>query len=303
MSTMQGKTVVVTGATNGLGEAIAEDLAKQGADLVIVSRSEAKCAGTAARIRKGTGNPNVRFYAADLSAQAEVRRLTDKLNGDLNRLDVLVNNAGAWFTKRKEGADGLEMTWALNHLSYFLLTYGLTDLLERTAAEYGHARVINQSSGAHHEGRMHWDNLEFKGTWAKAGRGSVGPGWAVYSQSKLVNVMHAFALARRLEGTGVVVNAVHPGVVVTGLSTNNGPLYRLAAPVRRLFNRATPRDGAAPAVYLASAPEAGTVTGAYYGPPCQREDVNPIAQDAEAQDRLWNVSLRQLGLGTTTAAI
>lgn len=240
MKAVQEKTVIVTGATNGLGEAIAKDLAEQGADLVIVSRNEAKCAETAARLRREAGNPNVRFYAADLSVQAEVRRLTDTLKRDLLRLDVLVNNAGAWFTERKESADGIEMTWALNHLSYFLLTHDLLELLKRTAAQHGEARIINQASSAHHEGRMHWENLEFRGNWSAQGRGSTGPGWGVYSQSKLANVLHAFALARKLAGTGVVANAVHPGVVATGFSTNNGLVYRLAAPVRRLLNRATP---------------------------------------------------------------
>lgn len=149
---------------------------------------------------------------------------------------------------------------------------------------------------------MHWEDPEFKNNWASEGRGSTGPGWGVYSQSKLANVMHAFALARRLEGTGVVANAVHPGVVVTGFSTNNGLMHRLAAPVRRLFNRATVHQGATPAVYLASAPEAGTVTGAYYGPPRKREAVNPIAEDVEAQERLWALSLEQVGLSIKATA-
>ncbi len=292
---MQGKTVVVTGATNGIGEAIAEDLAGKGANLVIVSRNEAKCAETAKRISERTGNPNVTYYIADLSAQGEVRDLADKLNDNLARLDVLVNNAGAWFTERKLSADGIEMTWALNYLNYFLLTHELTDLLKRTAKAHGEARIINQASSSHLEGEMHWDDLEFEAGWDTKGKGSVGPGWGVYSQSKLANVMHAFALARRLEGTGVVANAVHPGVVVTGFAANNGLFYKLMAPMRRLYNRSRPRDGAEPAIYLASAPEAATITGAYYGPPRQHEEVNPIANDSKAQERLWNVSLDCVG--------
>lgn len=148
--------------------------------------------------------------------------------------------------------------------------------------------------------------LEFKKNWTTEGRGSTGPGWGVYSQSNLANVLHAFALARKLVGTGGVANAVHPGTVVTGFSTNNGAVYRLAAPVRRLFNRATAQQGAAPAVYLASAPEAGTVTGAYYSPPYKRGAVNPVTEDVEAQERLWAVSLEQVGLpikGTTSSGV
>lgn len=299
MSNMTGKTVVVTGATNGIGEAIAEAMAQQGADLVIVSRNAEKCAATVQRLQRETNNPNIRFYAADLSVQAEVRDLAQRLRADLTRLDVLVNNAGAWFTERELSADGIEMTWALNHLNYFLLTEALRPLLLATADTHGNARVINQSSMAHHEGEMHWDNLQFEGNWDSDGRGSSGPGWAVYSQSKLANVLHAFALARQFEGTGVVANAVHPAVVVTGFSQNNGIIYKLAAPVRRLLNRATPASGAQPAVYLASAPDAATITGAYYGPPQQREDVKPLASDTSAQDRLWQISAQMVGLAET----
>ena len=292
---MQGKTVVVTGATNGIGGAIAEGLADKGANLVIVGRNETKCAETAERITRKTGNSNVTYYVADLSVQEEVRSLANRLNENLPRLDVLINNAGAWFVGRKRSADGVEMTWALNYLNYFLLTHELTDLLKRTADEFGGARVINQASGAHLEGKMHWDDLEFGTGWDTKGKGSIGPGWGVYSQSKLANVMHAFALARRFEGTGVVANAVHPGVVVTGFAANNGLFYKLMAPVRRLYNRSTPEDGAAPAIYLASAPEAAAVTGAYYGPPHKREEVNPVANDVSAQERLWKVSLDYIG--------
>ena len=297
---MKGKTVIVTGATNGLGEAIAEDLAKQGATLVIVSRSEAKCAETAKTLTQKTSNANVTYYAADLSVQKEVRRLAERLKSDLPRLDVLINNAGAWFAERKESADGIEMTWALNYLNYFLLTHELTDLLERTATEHGEARVINQASMSHLEGKIHWDNLEFERGWDTDGKGSVGAGWGVYSQSKLANVMHAFALARRFEGTGVVANAVHPGVVVTGFSQNNGLFYKAVAPFRRMFNQSTPQDGATPAVYLASAFEAAGIAGAYYGPPHQREEVNPIASDVDAQERLWNLSLEYIGAAKVT---
>ena len=288
---MQSKVALVTGATNGIGEAIAEALAKQGANVLIVGRNEEKCAETTERLKKSTSNSNLTYYVADLSVQREVRRLASELEQTIKRLDVLVNNAGAWFTERKLSADGIEMTWALNHLGYFLLTHELTDLLKRTAAEQGEARIINQASSAHHEGVMHWDDLEFDRSWATEAKGSVGAGWGAYAQSKLANVLHAFALARRLEGTGVVANAVHPGVVVTGFTQNNGLLYKVAAPVRRLLNRNTPQDGAAPAVYLASAPEAAAVTGVYYGPPRQKEEVNPVANDGDAQERLWRVSL------------
>jgi NAD(P)-dependent dehydrogenase (short-subunit alcohol dehydrogenase family) len=290
MADMNGKTVVVTGATNGIGEAIALALAKMGAETILVSRSEQKCQDTAARIREETGNENVRYYVADLSSQAQVHDVAAQLRRDLTRLDVLVNNAGAWFTDYKESADGIEMTWALNHMNYFILTNDLLDLIKQTAAEHGDARIINQSSSAHHAGEIHWDNIGFKGVWDTEGRGSSGPGWAVYSQSKYANVLFSFALARRLEGTNITVNAVHPGVVVTGFSQNNGLLYQIAAPIRKLFNRSTPMEGAEPAVWLASAPEAATITGKYYGPPHKEETPKASARDTAEQDRLWQLS-------------
>ena len=296
MLTLKNKTVLVTGATNGLGKTIAEEIAKKGAEVIIVSRNQDKCVATVNHIQQLTGNPNIRYYAADLSVQSDVRNLVRKLTNDLQRLDVLINNAGAWFSKRQLSADGFELTWALNHLSYFLLTHGLLDLLKHTATEYGNARIINQSSLAHHEGAIHWDNLQFEDSWETDGKGSVGPGWAVYSQSKLANVLHAFTVARKLEGTGVVANAVHPSVVVTGFSANNGLIYKLVTPIRRLFNRTTPQRGVAPAVYLATVPEAATISGAYYGPLHKQETVNPIANDIVSQDRLWQVSLEQVGL-------
>jgi retinol dehydrogenase 12 len=292
---MQGKTVVVTGATNGIGEAIALALAKQGAEVVIIGRSKEKSEATVEMLRKATGNAKARYLLADLSSQADIRGLITRLNQELSRLDVLVNNAGAWFTKRELSVDGIEMTWALNHLSYFILTEGMSDLLKRTAAQFGEARIINQASSAHLEGKMHWDNLEYDGTWDTKGKGSIGAGWGVYSQSKLANVLHAFALARRFAGSGVVANAVHPSTVVTGFSQNNGLIYRIAAPFRRLNNRNTPEYGSMPAVYLASAPEGTKITGAYYGPPHQPDTINPIANDIQAQDRLWQLSLQRVG--------
>lgn len=288
--TLEGKTILITGATNGIGRAIAHDLAAMGPRVILVSRSAEKCATVAAELQAETGNADIVTYAADLSSQADVRRLVETLNADLDRLDVLVNNAGAWFMAYQTNADGVEMTWALNHMGYFMLTHGLLDLLKRTASAHGEARIINQSSMAHMDGTIRWDDLEFSDGWGEAS-GSFGPGWAAYSQSKLANVLHAFELAHQLEGTGVVANAVHPGVVVTGFASNNNPLFKLVAPIRRLFNRATPSDGAAPAVYLASAPEAATISGAYYGPPNRREDVNAIALDREAQQRLWALSI------------
>lgn len=286
---MQGKTVLITGATNGMGQAAAEALAEKGASVILVGRDQGKCKKTLKRIQKAGGGDHT-YYVADLSEQRQVRDLAAQVQRDHHRLDVLFNNAGAWFTDRQESADGIEMTWALNHMAYFILTNELLDLLKPTAAEHGEARIINQASMAHKTGEMHWDDIEFKSDWENKGKGALGPGWAVYSQSKLANVIHAMALDRKLQGTGVTANAVHPGVVVTGFSQNNGLLYKIAAPIRKIFNRKSPRDGAEPAIYLASSDEAKGVSGKYYGPPHEEEEPNPVVQDAEVQERLWQTS-------------
>lgn len=287
---MQGKTVIITGATSGMGRAISEILAEQGADIVLVGRDDRKCRQTLQRLRRTSAGGEHRVYTADLSNQAELKRLAAELTRDLTRLDVLINNAGAWFTQRQLSADGIEMTWALNHMAYFLLTNALLDLLTDTAAAHGEARIVNQASMAHQNADINWNDPGFETSWDTRGKGALGPGWAVYAQSKLANVIHAMTLARRLEGSGVTAHAVHPGVVVTGFSQNNGWLYRLAAPIRRLGNRKTPRDGAQPAVYAAGAPDLQGISGRYFGPPHQQENPNPMALDAATQDRLWQLS-------------
>lgn len=294
MADMSGKTAVVTGGTSGIGEAMGHALAGMGAGVRVIGRDESRCHETVEIIRRDTGNPDVQYYVADLSVQAQVRDVAERLRNDLDRLDVLVNNAGAWFTKRQVSADGIELTWALNHLAYFLLTNELLDLLKATAAEHGEARIINQSSSAHENASIHWDDIEFEQSWDTAGKGALGPGWAVYAQSKLANLLFTFALARYLEGTGVTANAVHPAVVVTRFSQNNGLLYKLAAPIRRLSNKRTPREGAQPAIHLASDPEARSISGAYYGPPQRPETPQAIAHDPDTQDRLWRLSERMV---------
>ena len=295
---MKNKTVLITGATNGIGKAIAENLAEnlasQGAELIIIGRNENKTKQVAKALQ--TKTQTVHYYVADLSSQEHVRTVSKQIKQDFKKLDVLINNAGAWFTTYQVSQDGIEMTWALNHLNYFLLTNKLMPLLQYAAETTGEARIINQSSSAHLEGQLHWDNLEFKGNWKEAGTGITGKGWAVYCQSKLANVLHAFTLARQLEGTGIVANAIHPGVVVTGFSQNNGGIYKLAAPIRKLFNNTGADVGAAPAIYLASADEARSISGTYFGPPQQQEAVNPLANDSAVQSRLWDISAAQVGL-------
>ncbi len=196
------------------------------------------------------------------------------------RLDVLINNAGGVFASRQVSADGIELTWALNHMSYFLLTNLLTDILRASAP----ARVVNVSSDAHRGGTMHWDDLQFT-------RGYNG--WAAYAQSKLANILFSNELARRLEGTGVTSNALHPGFVATRFAHNNGIIWGgLMALMQRLF-AITPEEGAQTSIYLATASEVATISGRYFVKSRETSPA-PQAQDMAAAARLWEISERMI---------
>lgn len=272
---MFGKTVLVTGATNGIGKFTALELAKQGARVVIVGRSDEKLRLTTRAIEAVTGE-TVHTLQADLSSMAEVRALADAFRAKFDRLDVLINNAGAYFNERRLSVDGYEMTFALNHLSYFLLTNLLLDMLRANAP----SRIINVSSDAHRGSR----GLDFE----KLGYG--GAGFGGYGESKLMNVMFTYELARRLEGTGVTANALHPGFVATGFGMNNNVFVRGAMKLMRPFAR-TPEQGADTSIYLATSPDVEAISGKYY---VDRNPVasSPVSYDEAAQRRLWEISER-----------
>ncbi|HSN75825.1 MAG TPA: SDR family NAD(P)-dependent oxidoreductase, partial [Anaerolineae bacterium] len=234
------QTVLITGATNGIGKAAAQAIAAQGAHVVLVGRNAQKTEAVAAELRQATGNPAVDFLLADLSSMAEVRRLAAEFQARYQRLDVLVNNAGAFFMRRQETVDGLEMTFALNHLSYFLLTTLLLDTLKASAP----ARVVNVSSGAESGAQVDWDDLQLTSKYR---------GFEAYALSKRFNLYFTYELARRLAGTGVTVNALHPGAVATGIWANPfGRLGGLVEPLTRLAMK-SPEKAAETVVYLATA--------------------------------------------------
>jgi len=205
-----GKVCLVTGATSGIGLETAKQLARRGATVIVVGRNAEKSAATVARIRQQTGNAAVEFMLADLSSQRDIRELARQFKSRHPQLDVLVNNAGGVWISRHENADGIEMTFAVNHLGYFSLTNRLLDTLTASAP----ARIVNVSSALHWQARLNFDDLHFK-------RGIYNP-LAAYNQSKLANVLFTYELARRLNGTRVTANALHPGGVRTNHSRAMG---------------------------------------------------------------------------------
>ena len=205
---MHGKICVVTGATSGIGMVTAQVLARQGATLIVVARNAERGAATVSRIQQETGNSAVELMVADLSVQAQVRQLASEIQHRFARLDVLVNNAGAFFSRRQPSQDGLEMTFALNHLAYFLLTNLLLDSLKAADS----ARIVNVSSEAHRRAQLDFSDLQGQHRYS---------GWRAYARSKLANILFTYELARRLAGTGIVTNALHPGFVATNFGRNN----------------------------------------------------------------------------------
>ncbi|HEX8684659.1 MAG TPA: SDR family oxidoreductase [Ardenticatenaceae bacterium] len=279
---MQGKVCMVTGATAGIGKETAKELARLGATVVIVGRSEEKSRATVTELRQQSGNASIEYILADLSVQEQIRQLAETFKSRHQRLDVLVNNAGAVMMSRQESKEGIEMTFALNHLNYFLLTMLLLDVLKASAP----SRVINVSSGAHLAGRINFDDPQFARGYS---------GWRAYAQSKFANVLFTYELARRLEGTGVTANALHPGFVASNfIATNNGRWARLVRPIVQLAAISV-AQGAETSTYLASSPEVEGVTGKYF------EKKRAIASSGasyneEVARRLWELSEQMTGL-------
>jgi NAD(P)-dependent dehydrogenase (short-subunit alcohol dehydrogenase family) len=289
-NTLAGKVCLVTGATSGIGRVTAHSLAERGARVAIVGRSPEKTAATVAAIQQATGNQAVEGLLADLSVQRQVRALAAQVQARYPRLDVLVNNAGGVFAARQETEDGLEMTFAVNHLAYFLLTNLLLDNLQAAARAHGEARIVNVASGAHQRvPGLDFDDLQSQRAYRM---------FAVYGASKLANLLFNSELARRLApsgaGSGVTSNAMHPGLVHTGFGSNNRLWYMRLAYV--FLNRVgrTPEQGADTVIYLATAPELAGVTGKYY---FDRKPLTPstAARDPEAARRLWQVSEQLTG--------
>jgi NAD(P)-dependent dehydrogenase (short-subunit alcohol dehydrogenase family) len=273
---MQGKTVLVTGANQGIGKATALALAEKGARVVLVSRSREKGLAALADIQAASGSKEVELLVADLSSLAQVRRLAAEFKAKHDRLDVLVNNAGVLVTSPRVTVDGFEETFAINHLAPFLLTKELLDVLHAAAP----ARIVNVSSAAHRGARMQWDDLQF----AHHGYGQ----WKAYGQSKLANVLFTYELARRLDPKKVTANVLHPGVIATGFGQTYGGAMSVLIKIARPFF-ASPEAGARTSVYLASSPEVAGVTGKYFAR-CKETSSSTVSHDEASQKKLWAIS-------------
>jgi NAD(P)-dependent dehydrogenase (short-subunit alcohol dehydrogenase family) len=268
-----GKIAIVTGSNTGIGKETARGLAKLGATVILACRDMTKAQAARDDIARTTGRDDVKAMALDLGSKASIRAFVAQFKASYDRLDVLVNNAGVWSNARRTTADGFESTFGVNHLGTFLLTNELLPLLRASAP----SRVVVLSSALHYRGHMDWDDLQFE-------RRSYS-GTGAYNQSKLANVLFTLALARRLEGTGVTVNAVHPGVVATELTRDYPKL------LMKLFHLflLTPEKGAACSLHVASAPDAATQTGQYFEKSKTKTPAKD-ARDRDAQERLWTLS-------------
>jgi retinol dehydrogenase 14 len=285
-TTMTGKTVLITGGTGGIGRAAAIGLASMGARVGITGRHRARAERAAIAIADESGNPAVDVFVADMSSQTEVRRLADAVLAAYPRLDVLLNNVGGFWANRHLTADGLEHTFALNHLAPFLLTSLLLERLKASAP----ARIVTVSSAAQSMGRIDFDDLMGETKYS---------GQRAYNQSKLANVMFTYELSKRLDGSGVTVAALHPGMTDTAFSAED-PALGLVVRILRPFMQ-SPGQGADTAVYLASSPEVEGLSGGYFAKR-KPKGSHASSYDRATTARLWQVSADLVGLPVDATA-
>ena len=272
---MNGKICLITGATDGIGKETAIGLAKLGATIVVVGRNEAKTNAVVDDIKRISENSNIYFLIGDLSSQKQVRAVAHQFKEQFQRLDVLVNNAGGVFSDHRTTVDGIEYTLALNHLAYFLLTNELIDLLKNSAP----SRIINLASQAQQGGRLDWNNLQGEKKYRPFGQ---------YCFTKLANIMFTYELDRRMKGSSVTVNAVHPGVVSSGFGSTLGRKMQVLYTYMRPFMRSAAK-GAETVIYLASSQETAGISGKYYFDKKQIKS-QKISYDESSAKRLWQIS-------------
>ncbi len=291
---MRGRIAVVTGATDGIGKVTAHRLAAMGATVVLVGRNPDKADRVRAEIAKDHPDAALQVCIADLSSLSQIEALARDIRAQHDHLSVLVNNAGAMFSNRILSEDGLEMTFALNHLSYFALTLHLLDMLKEGgrrsggAGLGGFARVVNVSSVAHRRVSLDFDDLQMERRYNA---------WQAYGRSKLCNLYFTFALARRLNQEPVSVNALHPGFVASSFgSDNTAPLLRSFLGFAKAVAAVSPEVGARTSLYLAAAPEVEGISGEYFEK-CRISRPSAESRLADASERLWAASASLAGLG------
>lgn len=270
--TLKGRTVLVTGSTDGIGKATAVELALRGAKVLLHGRDSEKGQKVLEEIVNSTGNKSSEFIEVDLASQGQVRKLASDVKKGQDELHVLINNAGTFQPQRRLTEDGLETTFAVNHLAPFLLTNELLDLLKRSAP----SRIITVASMAHWNAKVDWNNLQGERHY---------DGFQAYALSKLGNILFTYALARRLQGTGVTANCLHPGVIRTKLLRAGFGDYP----------GATPKEGARTSVYLASSPEVEGISGRFYEN-CRPAQSSPISHDRDLQEMFWQISMKLIKL-------
>lgn len=278
---MRGKVIVITGATSGIGLVAAERLAGMGARLVLVARNRARGERALNRLRQISPDIPHTVHYGDLSRLADMKRVAADIAAVEARVDVLINNAGALFNSRQTTDDGLELTFATNHMSYFVMTHGLRDRLRAAAP----SRVVNTSSDAHKGTQLDFDDLQSANRYR---------GFPVYGRSKLCNILYTSELARRLEGTGVTANCLHPGFVDTRFGDESGGVFAYLVKAAKLF-AISPEKGAETIVYLASSKDVDRTTGKYFYK-CREATPTKEARDQEAAKRLWAETARLAGV-------
>ncbi len=278
---MNGKTIVITGGNDGIGYETALALARKGANIIIVSRNEQKAKEAVDHI-KAAGNGNAQYVIADLSSQQSIRKAAAEIRNKVEKIDVLINNAGGTFGQFALTEDGYEKTIATNHFAYFLLTGLLLDLIVKS----DYARIVNVSSDSHYRGKIDFDSF-FKNNGYFVLR--------AYEQSKLANVLFTVELAERLKKTQVTVNALHPGFVKTRIGAKSEHPVAFLWNLMTSIGAITVEKGAATSVYLASSPEVKGITGKYFAK-CKQKAAKPIANDAALRKKLWEASEKLTGM-------
>jgi NAD(P)-dependent dehydrogenase (short-subunit alcohol dehydrogenase family) len=279
---MKDKVVVVTGATSGIGEVAADRLAQKGARIVFVARDRERGEAARKHFRAIAGQSDHTVHYADLTKLSEQKRVAKEIADSEPQIDVLINNAGAMFTTRQETPDGLEKTFALNHMSYFTMTNILLDRLKATPG----ARIVSTASDAHRAGKLNFDDLQSTHSYS---------GWGAYARSKLMNILFTRELAKRLAGTGVTANCLHPGFVSTRFGQNNAGFMGWLIKIGQNF-ALTPEQGAETIIWLSSSDDVAGKTGGYYEKKKLAAPSKAAQSDADAR-RLWDVSAKLAGVG------